>query len=34
MMHFELIDIQDDNFEIPAGVTDLLVDNCPLYVKR
>jgi hypothetical protein len=30
-MYFKLIDIEDSNFNIPAGVTYLWVYNCPLF---
>ena len=31
MSYFELRDIESDIFNIPQGVTDLWVYNCPLF---
>jgi hypothetical protein len=30
-MYFKLKNIEDSNFNIPVGVTTLVVDNCPLF---
>jgi hypothetical protein len=30
-MYFEIKDMKSDVFDIPAGVTYLSVDNCPLF---